>query len=263
MTEYETIAYSTHDGVATIELARPDKLNALTAQMLSELTEATEDAGADPGIRVVLVRGQGRSFCSGLDVSVLGQLAGSRGARFRSFARAAQRPFERLALMEKPTIAAVHGHALGAGYQLALACDLRVVADDLQFAMLEVRYGIVPDLGGPHRLARLIGPARAKELIWSGRTVGAVEAERIGLVNKVVPAGAIEEEGEAYARGFMSAPPIPVSLVKSLVNRAQETPLETSLEHMAQAQERCIESDDHKEAVAAYLEQREPRFSGR
>lgn len=263
MADYETIRYGVHDGVATIELARPDKLNAITFHMFEELGDAVDTAAKDPGIRVVLVQGQGRSFSSGLDVTVLGQLAGTRGARFHSFVETAQRPGRRLATMSKPAVAAVQGHAYGAGFQLALACDLRIVADDASFAMLEVRYGILPDLGGPHRLPRLIGAGRAKEIVWSGRTVDAEEALRIGLANKVVPAGKIHEEAESYARALMSAPPIPVSLTKSLIDRAAETPLEASMEHQAQAQERCLESDDHREAVEAYLEKRPARFTGR
>jgi len=263
MADYETITYSVHDGVATIQLARPRKLNAVNFQMFEELGAATGEAARDPGIRIVLVQGEGRSFSSGLDVAVLGQLAGTRGARFHAFVETAQRPMRHLATMAKPTIAAVQGHAFGAGFQLALACDLRVVADDVKMAMLEVRYGIIPDLGGPHRLPRLVGPARAKEIIWSGRAVEAEEAAAIGLANEVVPADRIHAEAEAYARNLMTSPPIPVSLTKSLINRAAETPLETAMEHMAQAQERCLESDDHKEAVEAYLEKRPARFTGR
>jgi 2-(1,2-epoxy-1,2-dihydrophenyl)acetyl-CoA isomerase len=152
---------------------------------------------------------------------------------------------------------------VGAGFQLALACDLRVAAEDARFTMLEVRFGLVPDLGGSHRLARQIGPARAKELIWTGRAVEAEEAERIGLVNRVVAAGALEKEADALVRDVVASPPIPVSLTKALIGRAGETSLETALERDAQAQATCIDSEDHREAVAAYLEKRQPRFTGR
>jgi enoyl-CoA hydratase/carnithine racemase len=263
MADLETIRYGVHDGVATIELARPDKRNAINAQMFSELGDAAERAASDPGIRAVLVKAQGPSFCSGIDVTLLGQLSGTRGARFRSFVRTAQRPYALLAQMDKPTVAAVQGHAVGAGFQLALACDLRVATDDARFAMLEVRYGLVPDLGGSHRLARQVGPARAKELIWTGRAVEADEAERIGLVNRVVDAGALDKEADALIRDVVASPPIPVSLTKALIGRAGESSLETALERDAQAQATCIDSEDHREAVAAYLEKRPPRFTGR
>ncbi|HEX9890678.1 MAG TPA: enoyl-CoA hydratase-related protein [Actinomycetota bacterium] len=263
MVEFESITYGIHDGLATIELARPDKLNAMSSQMFNELGEAAERAAADPGIRAVLVKGQGRSFSAGIDINLLGQLAGTRGARFRTFARTAQRPYLLLAQMEKPTIAAVHGHAFGSGFQLALACDLRIAAEDATFAMLEVRFGLIPDLGGGHRLARLIGPARAKEIVWTGREIVAKEAERIGLVNRIVPAITLDEQAEAYARELVSAPPISLALSKSLLNRAMEIPLETSLEREAQAQTACVDSEDHREAIQAHLDKRAPRFTGR
>jgi 2-(1,2-epoxy-1,2-dihydrophenyl)acetyl-CoA isomerase len=261
--DFETIRYGVHDGVATIELARANKRNAVNAQMFTELGEAAERAAGDPGIRAVLVKGEGPSFCAGIDVTLLGQLSGTRGARFRSFVRTAQRPYFLLAQMDKPTVAAVHGHAVGAGFQLALACDLRVAAEDARFAMLEVRFGLIPDLGGSHRLARQIGPARAKELIWTGRSMDSDEAERIGLVNRVVPGETLAKEADALVREVVASPPMPVSLTKALIGRAEETSLETALERDAQAQATCIDSEDHREAVAAYLEKRPPRFTGR
>jgi enoyl-CoA hydratase/carnithine racemase len=260
--EFETLRYGVHDGVATIELARPEKRNALTAQAFAELGDAAEKAAGDPGIRVVVVRGAGPSFCAGIDVALLGQLAGTRGARFRTFVRTAQRPFHILAQMDKPTVAAVQGHAVGAGFQLALACDLRVLAEDATLAMLEVRFGLIPDLGGPHRLTRLVGTARAKEIVWTGRKIEAEEAERLGLANRVVVPESLDKETDAFARELAASPPIPVTLTKALINRAEETPLETEMEREAQAQATCIESEDHREAVAAFLEKRSPRFAG-
>jgi enoyl-CoA hydratase/carnithine racemase len=261
--EFETLRYGIHDGVATIELARPEKRNALNAQSFAELGDAAEKAAAHSGIRVVVVKAQGPSFCAGIDIALLGQLAGTRGARFRTFVRTAQRPFLTLAQMDKPTVAAVQGHAVGAGFQLALACDLRVAADDASFGMLEVRFGIIPDLGGPHRLPRLVGPAMAKEIIWTGRTVEAEEAQRIGLVNRTVVPESLHKEAETFARDLAAAPPLPVSLTKAIVNRTFETTLEADLERQGQAQAQAIESEDHREAVQAFLEKRPPRFSGR
>lgn len=263
MADFETIKYGVHDGVATITLARPDKRNAINAQMFTELGDAAERAANDPGIRVVLVTGEGESFSAGIDVLLLNQLSGTRGARFRSFVRTAQRPGYILASMDKPAVAAVQGHAVGAGFQLALSCDLRIASEDLRFAMLEVRFGLIPDLGGLHRLSRLVGPSRTKEIVWTGRNVEAEEAERLGLVNRVVPKGALEKEAEAYVRELVAAPPLPTSLTKTLVGRNHETSLETSLERDAQAQAACIESEDHREAVEAFLEKRPARFHGR
>lgn len=263
MADFETIKYGVHDGLAAITLARPDKRNAINAQMFTELGDAADRAANDPGIRVVLVAGEGDAFSAGIDVMLLNQLAGTRGARFRSFVRTAQRPYYLLASMDKPTVAAVQGHAVGAGFQLALACDLRIAAEDARFAMLEVHFGLIPDLGGLHRLSRVIGPARTKEIVWTGRNVEAGEAERLGLLNRVVSADTLEKEAESYARELVNAPPLPVSLSKTLIGREHETSLETSLERDAQAQAACIESEDHREAVEAYLEKRPARFHGR
>ena len=263
MTDFETIRYGVHDGVATITLARPDKRNAVNAQMFGELGDAAEQAAGDPGIRVVLVDAEGPSFCAGIDTVLLGQLAGTRGARFRSFVRTAQRPFALLAQMEKPTVASVQGHAVGAGFQLALACDLRLMAEDVRLALLEVQFGIIPDLGGMHRLTRLIGAARTKDLVWTRRSVHAEEADRLGLANRVIPADALAKETEAYVRELVAAPPLPVSLTKSIIGRSFETTFETDLERQAQAQAACIESEDHREAVEAFVENRPARFHGR
>ena len=263
MADFETIRYGVHDGVATITLARPEKRNAINAQMFTELGDAAARASNDPGIRVVLVTGEGESFSAGIDVLLLNQLSGTRGARFRSFVRTAQRPHFILASMDKPTVAAVQGHAVGAGFQLALACDIRLAAEDVRFAMLEVKFGLIPDLGGLHRLTRVIGPARTKEIVWTGRNLGAEEAERLGLINRVVSPDALEKEAEAFVRELVAAPPLPLSLTKTLIGRAHETSLETSLERDAQAQAACIESEDHREAIEAYMEKRPARFHGR
>src|SRR5439155_12147427 len=173
MTDFETIRYQTDRGAARITLARPDKRNAMNAAMFQELGDAAQRAADDNEARLVIVAGEGPSFSAGIDLGALAGLAGTNEDRFREFVTLAQRPFRLLAGMAKPVIAAVQGHAIGAGFQLALACDLRVAAPDAAFAMLEARYGLVPDLGGSHHLARIVGIARAKELVWTARTVGA------------------------------------------------------------------------------------------
>jgi len=263
MSDHETITYGTADGIATITLNRPEKRNAMNSTMFIELGEATEEAARDPAVRVVLVRAEGPSFSAGIDISSFGELAGAGTSAIPAFVRVAQRPFRNLAAMAKPTVAAVRGNALGAGFQLALACDLRVVADDARMGMLEVRFGLVPDLGGNRSLTALVGPDRAKELIWTGRIVEAEEADRIGRCRRLVPADALDEEAAGVAARLAAAPPIPVSLVKSLVGRASETTLEAMFEREGQAQLLCLSSQDHQEAVAAFFEKRPGRFEGR
>lgn len=260
---YETIRYERRDAFAILTLARPDKRNAMDSRMFAELAEATDTAWADQEIRGVLLRGEGPSFCAGIDLEALAGLAGLKGAGFRSFVRMAQRPFLALARMEKPTLAAVQGHAIGAGFQLALACDLRVAATGASFAMLEARYGLVPDLGGSHRLARLIGPGRAKELVWTTRKVGAQEALDIGMVNRMVGEDDLEATAEELLRQATVHSPVAVGLSKGLIDHAGETSLELELEREADAQTLCVQSEDHTEAVSAFLERREPRYLGR
>jgi enoyl-CoA hydratase len=263
MIDFETIRYASQAGIARITLARPERRNAIDAQMFVELGEAAELAGNDPDVRLVLVSGDGPSFCAGIDLSALSELAGVQGSSFRSFVRMAQRPFRRIARLGKPSVAAVQGHAIGAGFQLALACDLRVVARDATFAMLEARYGLIPDLGGSHHLSRIVGTARAKELVWTARTVEAEEAFAIGLANRLAEPGEHVHQAEALLEDLLRLPPIPQSLSKELIDRVPETPLEVQFEREAQAQGICLQSEDHREAVAAFLEKRDPTFSGR
>lgn len=268
MSDFETIRYVADQGLATIRLARPEKRNAVNQAMFTELGDATEVAAADPLVQAVLLIGEGPSFCAGIDLSLIGQLAGlAVGASedeggFHRFVRGAQRGFRNLALMPKPTLAAVQGHALGAGFQLALACDLRVLATDATLAMLEPRYGLIPDLGGLHRLARLVGPSRAKELVWSTRTVEADEAVRIGLADRAVEPSELLAEAEDLARRVMQHSPTSIALIKGLIDGAHHTSLEDELDLEASAQSTAIRSEHHREAVAAFLEGRPARFTG-
>jgi 2-(1,2-epoxy-1,2-dihydrophenyl)acetyl-CoA isomerase len=266
MTEYHTVRYERRDGIATITLARPDKRNAMNRGMFAEVADVATEAGNDPEVFGVIVAGEGASFCAGIDLTLLaefGTLAALPGSEFRSFVREAQRPYVALSGLEKPTLAAVQGHALGAGFQLALACDLRVVARGASLALLETRYGIIPDLGGMHALARIVGPARAKELVWTARTVGAEEAERIGLANRVADPDRLRDEAEALLREVLAHSPVAVAQSKILIDRSSETSLEDELDREAQAQTVCVQSEDHREAVAAFFEKRAPGFKGR
>lgn len=262
MAGFETIRYDVADGIATLTLARPDKRNAMNERMFVEVADAAEQAGADAAVRAVVLTGDGPTFCAGIDLNELARFAGVKGSEFRTFVRLAQRPYLALSTIPKPVVAAVRNHAIGAGFQLALACDLRVASENARFAMLEPRYGIIPDLGGMHHLTRLVGPSLTKELVWSTRTVEADEALRIGLVNRVVPDDVLEKEAEALAREVTAHAPLPIALSKRLIDGATETSFEAELEREALAQALAIQSDDHREAVTAYFEKRPPRYSG-
>jgi enoyl-CoA hydratase/carnithine racemase len=263
MKDYDTIRCEVRDGVGTITLNRPEKRNAINLQMFRELAEAAELLGAEQGVRVVAVRGEGPSFCAGIDVGELAGLASATADDVRSLATTAQRPIAALMSCDMPTVAVVQGHAIGAGLQLALACDLRVAAADASFGVLEIHFGLIPDLGGPHRLVGLVGPAVAKELTWTGRRIDGAEALRVGLVNRVTAPDRLEEESTELVRSLAAAPPVTVRLGKRLVDQAPLQPFEDHLAAAREAQVACVATEDHREAVAASLEGREPRFVGR
>jgi enoyl-CoA hydratase/carnithine racemase len=231
--------------------------------MFAAIASAAERADADPDARGILLRAEGPSFCAGIDLTALAGLAGAAAARFEEFVAIAQAPYLALARAGMPVVAAVRGHALGAGFQLALACDARVVATDAAFGLLEARYGLIPDLGGMWHLAREVGPSKAKELAWTARTIDAADADRMGLVSRLVSPGELETEAESFARGLIAHSPVTARAVKALAGRAHERSLEDELAAEADAQERVMHSDDHTEAVVAFLERRSPRFTGR
>ena len=265
MTKFETIRFEVEEHVATITLARPDKRNAMNQDMFLELGEAAEQAESDNDVRGVLLCGEGPSFCAGIDLALLAELGGmgAGSTEFGMFIQMAQRPFRLLATMGKPTIAAVQGHALGAGFQLALACDLRVASPDARFAILELRYGIIPDLGGSHHLARIAGPARTKELVWAAKTINSNEALQLGIVNRLVDDDRRIDTARELLREVTAHSPVAVAQAKTLINRAHETPIESQFEREALAQTACLQSEDHREAVAAFMEQRAPQFKGK
>lgn len=256
-----TITYDVDDGLAVISLNRPEKRNAMNREMFVEIGDAVERAASDPDVRGLLLRAEGPSFSAGIDLMALAGLAGQLD-RFDEFVALAQRPYRLLADARMPVVAAVRGHSLGAGFQLALACDTRVVATDASFGLLEARYGLIPDLGGLYHLSRLTGPSVAKELAWSARTIDAHAADRLGLVNRLVEPEALDVAALAFARELIGNSPVTARLVKGLVT-ASDGSLEAELEREARAQREALASSDHREAVAAFFEKRPPRFTGR
>lgn len=257
MTEPDTIRYSVADGIATIELTRPDKRNAIDERMFGLLGDAAESARDDDGVRGVLVAGEGPSFCAGIDLELLASLGGIGRDELHAFISRAQRPFLLLATMPKPVVAAVQGHALGAGCQLALAADIRLAAEDASFAIMEPRYGIIPDLGGPHRLERAVGPAFAKEMVWSTRSVGAEGARRRGLVSHVVGVDELRAEAERLLRAFVAHSPTVLALTKILIDGAPQTSLQEEMAREARAQVLAISGATAGDATDELL-QREP-----
>lgn len=220
------------------------------------LAEAAERVGASDA-RVLVVSGEGRSFSSGIDVNVVGAAASSP----QDMIARAQAGFRALAALPFPTIAAVRGHALGAGLQLALACDLRVVARDASLGLLEHRFGIVPDLCGTHRLPALVGAGSAKKMIWLAERIDGAEAGRIGLAEVVVDADEVFATVDELAAGIAAAPPLAVQAVKRLVDAAPTRSLEQGMDGEAAAQVEMFASNDFGEAVSAFFEKRPGRYT--
>jgi enoyl-CoA hydratase/carnithine racemase len=279
----ETLAYERIGPVGWLRLNRPDRLNAITMGMWAELAKLGEELGDDSRLRCLIVIGQGRAFSSGIDVEELTRQAGSglfaeAGSGARPDGRPANPPAEDtlvraisdiqeaytwLADAPYPTVAAVRGYALGAGLQLALACDLRVVARGTKLGLPEHRYGLLPDLGGTYWLPRIVGAAKAKELIFTGEPIDAEEALRIGLANRVVEDVELERSVGALAEAIAAQPPIAVRGAKRAVDRACRHTLGEGLREAAVGQAECIRSADFVEAIAAATARRAPKYENR
>jgi enoyl-CoA hydratase/carnithine racemase len=278
----QTISYEQVGAVGWLRLNRPDRLNAMTVEMWDELAKLGESLGDDPGLRCLVVIGEGRAFSSGIDVEHL--LSGGGGGLFAEAGKGSQqvsdspssgRPIEDklvarigelqdaytwLADAPYPTIAAIRAYALGGGLQLALACDLRIATSGTKLALPEHRYGLLPDLGGTYWLPRIVGPAKAKELIFTGETIDAEEALRIGLVNRVVDDADLESAVTALAEKIAAQPPIAVRGSKRAVDQAFHQSLGEGLREAAVGQAECIRAADFLEAVSANLEKRTPVY---
>jgi enoyl-CoA hydratase/carnithine racemase len=264
---YEQIRFDTGEGIARITLDRPDKLNAWTLRMARELADAIDRYRADDGLRVLLLTGAGRAFCSGGDISggdpehepmVAGQLGHARELR-----EGLHRIVVMLRRLDKPVLALVNGPAVAGGLALALACDMRIAADTAKLGDPSGRVALLPDEGGAWLFPRAMGLDRALRMTWLGEVYDAPRAAELGLVTEVVPADELEVRGKAYARRLAKAAPLAVRLTKRLMVRGLDQTLEQSQEDAELAVMLTNESDDMREGVSAFLEKREPDFQGR
>ncbi len=258
--------------VARLVLARPDKLNSFTAEMWDELRTLGQELAADPGdIRALIVVGEGRAFSSGIDTSVFTTGSGlsvpDAGARDENpmidMVMRTQESYSWLETAPFATIAAVRGYALGAGLQIALACDIRIFARGTRVGLLEFKYGIIPDLGGTQRLPRLVGPGKAKQLIFTAARIDADESYRIGLCEQLVSDEELEETAAKLAETIAAQPPLAIKAAKRAVNAALDERIIDGLRIEAAGQAECLPSDDMKEAIAAFVEQRPPSYQNR
>jgi len=260
---YEHIQVAEGDGITTITLCRPERLNTFIGHMRRDLAEALEHAGSDRSTRVVILTGAGRAFCAGGDIAFMAELMQRRDSEeFSRILGAGRRVILAIRQMTKPVIAAVNGPASGAGCNLALACDLRVASNTATFSQSFAKVGLHPDWGGTYFLPRLVTPNKACELFFLGETIDAAEAMRLGIVNQVVAPEDLESATLALAERLRAAPPIAVAAAKHAVYMSQAAELEEMLRYETEAQLRCFDSDDGHEGVHAFLEKREPRFTG-
>jgi enoyl-CoA hydratase/carnithine racemase len=245
-------------GIGTIRLDRPP-VNALNTQVQEEIRAAALAAAEDPAVRAVVVWGGARAFAAGADIAELADLS---YAQMSARAAALSSAFDAVAKIPKPVVAAVTGYALGGGCELALACDWRVVAEDARLGQPEIRLGVIPGAGGTQRLARLVGPARAKDLIFSGRSVGAEEALRIGLADRVVPASGVYETAVELVRGYVDGPAQALRAAKLAVDGGLDLDLASGLAWESQLFAALFATQDRREGMAAFLDKRPPRFTG-
>lgn len=262
MSEYQTLLVSTKNGVCTVTLNRPDVYNALNEQMKKELNDAMKAVEKDPAVRCVVLRGAGdRAFCSGQDLK---EHSGKDSKRsLKDSLETMYNPLiRRIRTMEKPVIAMINGVAAGAGMSIALACDMRIMADTARMIEVFIRIGLVPDSGSHWFLPRLVGMARAFEYAALGQDIPAAEAERVGLVNKVVPAAELEATTMDLADRLAKAPTKAIGLIKRTLNKALSSDLDTLLQYEAMIQEIASGTEDHREGVTAFLEKRPARFRG-
>ena len=261
----ELVTTQQRDGLFEIALNRPEKRNAISLELFKAFDDAITAANRTPGIRAVLIRGEGESFSAGIDVSALLGLAQTHGPhrqqRMRSITDEFQGVLTRLERLEIPTIALLHGHCLGLAFELALACDLRIAAENTALGLPETLLGIIPDVGGTTRLTRLVGPARAKELIFTGRRLDASTAEKWGIVNYVVPREELTTKGEALAAEIAQAAPLAVGMAKRVIDGLADIDRGLMLEGWAQSQ--LFATEDFLEGAQAFMTRRPPDFKGR
>lgn len=260
---YETLILEKADGVAKIVLNRPEAFNAFNPKMVDELADAVEMLERDPEVSVIVLTGAGKAFSAGGDVKVMPEMLKWSQVDVLNYMRKAHSIVAKLVEMDKVTIAAVNGVAVGAGLSFALACDMRIASENARFSTGFIRVGLHTDCGAAYFLARLVGPAKALELALTGDLIDAKEAERIGLVNKVVPPDKLEEEAMALARRVASGPLVAVKLLKRTVYESLNVDLKVILEREALAQALCFKTEDAEEGIKAFAEKRQPKFKGK
>lgn len=262
---YRSLAVTVQDGIALVKFNRPDKLNALTFDTYRDIPEVARDLDKDPRVRAVVLTGEGRGFCSGGDVDdIIGELLKMDTARLLEFTHMTGEATKAILRLGKPVVAGVNGVAAGAGAVLAIACDVRVAAESARLAFLFVKVGLAgADMGAAYLLPRLVGMGRAIELLHTGDPVSARDAERIGLVNRVVPNDQVVEASLTFAKKLAQAPPLAFAITKRALHMESTMDLDTAMEYEAQVQALCMMTGDFREGYNAFREKRPSQFVGR
>ena len=259
--EFKNTLYEKRDGMATITINRPEAMNALNAETIPEILSRLDDAEKDDNIKVVVITGAGeKAFCAGLDLKPMRDIKVIKAVEMSRLGQKLTLAIEELG---KPVIAAINGYALGGGLELSMACDIRIVSEKARVGQPEVNVGLIPGWGGTQRLPRLVGKGIAKELIFTGKMIDAKTAERIGLVNMVVPPEKLMSAVNELADVIMSKPPIAIRLAKELINSSIETDQGTGLVHEAEAFGILSSTEDYREGVSAFIEKRKPEYKGK
>lgn len=264
MTRWENVLVTVDGPIGTITLNRPDKLNAFSGRMRQEIAEAVSELAEDAEVRVMVITGAGRAFCAGADIGYMRTLVESGDwENAKALIETGRAVVTAIRRAPKPVIASVNGPAAGGGANLALACDLRIASDRASIGQTFNRIGLHPDWGGTYFLPRLVGPSRALELIFTAEMIGAEEALRLGLFNRVVPHDLLESETRRLAELLAQKPPLALALAKEAVYRSGDSSLNQMLDLELENQLRCFQSADAKEGLQAFLEKRPPVFRGR
>lgn len=256
----ENIIVKKENKIGWIILNRPDRLNALNLKMLNEIEEAVKNFESDQEVGVIVFTGNGRAFSAGADITQFKELNPITAI---NFAKRGRQVMDYIESVAKPTIAMINGYALGGGLELALACDFRIAAEEAQLGLPEINLGIYPGFGGTQRLVRLIGKARAMEIMMTGDRISAKDAERFGLVNKVVPLSMLEEETKKFASKLLEKSPVILALLKQVILYGNDSPLIDGLSMESLGWGVVFATEDQKEGVSAFLEKRKPNFKGK
>lgn len=268
--DYETLTVQKDQGIGIITFNRPDRMNSLSTKMFEELSQSLADVATDRAVRVVILTGNGRAFCAGADLNegiILRSTSETAGRGLTAELEAEFKELHKTVLafrqMNKPIIGAINGDAVGAGFSLALACDMRIVSEKARFGMVFSRVGLVTDFGGSYFLPRVVGTAKACELIMTGDIFDAAEANRLGLCNKVVAPDALMPTALELARRIADGPPLAIAMSKGMIYKEVDADIMSALDYESAMQAIAMQTADHIEGVKAFREKRKPAFQGR